>query len=268
MKSTLIVIKEHIKNFYLVIRLSLFELKSTNNNQYLGMLWEIINPMILIGIYWFVFGYGIRGGKGVDGIDYLPWMLTGIVVWFFISQALIQGSKSIYSRISIISKMNFSMSVIPSYVILSRIYQHFLITIIAMLILLFYGYMPSIYLIQLPYFMIATILVLVAISLITSTLSTIIRDVHNILQSVVRILFYLTPILWTIEKLPEPIQFFMKANPFYYLVEGYRAALLGTNWYLVDHSFYTFYFWILVFGLLIVGSVLHVKFRNRFMDFL
>src|SRR4051794_35512610 len=111
MRSIYQVIKDNVSNFYLIIRLSLFELKISNNNHYLGMLWEVINPMILISIYWFVFGYGIRGGRHVNGVEYLPWLLAGITVWFFISQSLIQGSKSIYSRIKVIAKMNFPMSV-------------------------------------------------------------------------------------------------------------------------------------------------------------
>ena len=50
------VLKEQIQNFYLIRRLSLYELKSKNKNNYLGMAWEVINPSIQILIYWFVFG--------------------------------------------------------------------------------------------------------------------------------------------------------------------------------------------------------------------
>ena len=69
MKSLFQVIKENITSLHLIIRLSLFELKSGNRNQYLGMLWEIINPMILISIYWFVFGFGIRGGDPLEMLN-------------------------------------------------------------------------------------------------------------------------------------------------------------------------------------------------------
>ena len=59
MNAAWIVLKEQIKNFYLIRRLSVYEMKSANNDNYLGILWEIINPMIQISIYWFVFGFGI-----------------------------------------------------------------------------------------------------------------------------------------------------------------------------------------------------------------
>jgi teichoic acid transport system permease protein len=268
MKSSFQVIKEHINNFYLIIRLSLFELKSNNNSHYLGVLWEVINPMILISIYWFVFGYGIRGGMLVDGVKFLPWMISGISVWFFISSALTQGSKSIYSRINLISKMNFSMSVIPTYVITSMLYQHIILLAVSMIIISFYGYLPTIYILQLPYFMVMTMVLLISIALITSTLSTIIRDVQMVVQAAVRVLLYLNPILWTVDKLPNNIQFLMKLNPFFYIIEGYRSALLGTNWYVTDNLQYTLYFWALSISLLLIGSILHIRFRNRFVDFL
>jgi teichoic acid transport system permease protein len=268
MKSLVQIIKDHINNFYLIIRLSLFELKSSSTNHYLGMLWEVINPLILISIYWFVFGYGIRGGEAVEGIEFFPWMLAGITVWFFISQALLHGSKSIYSRIRVIAKMNFPMSVIPTYVITSKFYQHLILLGIAMVILAFYGFTPTFYSLQLFYMIVANFAFLISISLITSTLAAIIRDVQMIVQAVVRVLLYLTPILWTTDKLPSAINRFLKANPIYYIIEGYRSALLGTNWYMIDNILYTAYFWGIVFVLLFIGSVLHMKFSQRFVDFL
>jgi teichoic acid transport system permease protein len=61
MKSLITVIGEQITNFYLIRRLSMFEIKIENNKNYLGMFWEILSPMILVAIYWFVFGLGIIG---------------------------------------------------------------------------------------------------------------------------------------------------------------------------------------------------------------
>lgn len=268
MNAALTIVKEQIKSFYLIRRLSVFEVKSENNNNYLGFLWEIINPMIQIGIYWFVFGYGIRSGRAVDGIPYFHWMLAGVIVWFFVNQAMLLGSKSIYTRIRIIAKMSFPMSVIPSYVIMSKFYGHLALTLIVFIILHFAGTPFSIYILQLPYFMFALLAFLIAFSLITSTLATIVRDVQMVVQSLVRVLLYLTPILWTSQHLPHAVQLFMKANPFYYIVEGYRSALLGGSWYFMAHPMYTLYFWVAVIVTLIIGSFLHLKFRDSFVDYL
>ncbi|MGE8206614.1 ABC transporter permease [Heyndrickxia sp. NPDC080065] len=275
MRSVITVIKEQIKSFYLARRLSVYELKSANRNHYLGILWEIINPMIQISIYWFVFGFGIHGGSRADvdlsgdSIKYFPWMLSGIVAWFFVNQSITQGSKSIYSRIKMISKMSFPMSVIPTYVIFAKLYQHLMLLGVVLVIFQFLGYPINIHYLQLPYFIVATVIFLISLSLITSTLTTIVRDFQMLITSTVRILIYLSPILWPPYNIhPAIIQTIMKLNPIYYLVEGYRASILGLSWYPVDHWEYTLYFWGIVIVLLFFGSILHVKFRDRFVDFL
>lgn len=268
MRSTIAVIKEQISSLYLIRRLSLFEVKSNNNNNYLGMAWEVLNPLIQLTIYWFVFGMGIRQGEPIHGVPFAIWLISGMSVWFFINQSLIEGSKSVYTRINFISKMSFPMSAIPSYVIFSKFYGHMLLVLIVIIVLQFSGYPISPYMIQLPYFMLSTLLFLLSVSLITSTLATIVRDVQMIVTSIVRMLLYLSPLLWIPSDPNGMVQKILMFNPLYYIIEGYRAALLGTSWYIVEHWQLTLYFWGVVILLFIIGSSLHVKFRSHFVDYL
>jgi len=276
MKSMITIVKEQISSFYLILRLSAFELKSANTNNYLGRFWEILNPMIQLTIYWFVFGAGIRKGSGVpmdNGVEvpFFIWMVTGMIVWFFVNPAISASSRSIYSRIQLIAKMSFPMSAIPSFVIMANFYTHLILVAVVTVFLQFTEFKLSIYYIQLPYFMIATLLFLLALALVTSTLATIVRDVQQVVQSVLKMLLYLTPLLWHTEHLMVngiDFVFILKLNPLYYIVEGYRAALLGTTWYPAEYPQLTLYFWITVVVLFFIGSVLHLKFRNRFVDYL
>lgn len=272
MKSAWIVLKEQIKYFYLVRRLSLYELKSKNKNNYLGMSWEILNPSIQILIYWFVFG-SIRQRADVviaPGMEvpFIYWLLGGFILWTFFYQSTIHGSKSIYTRLRMLSKMNFPMSVIPNIALFSQFYIHVIMLLIAIVILNLGGYYVSLYYLQLLYFLFASFCLIFSISLITSTLSTIIRDVHMFLNATLRMLLYLSPVLWQMTILEEPLPTIMKINPLYYLIEGYRAGLFGTKWYFIVHWKYTLYFWGLVTVLFLIGSKLHVKFRRHFIDYL
>ncbi|MEC2055456.1 ABC transporter permease [Peribacillus psychrosaccharolyticus] len=261
------VIKEQIQNFYLIRRLSLYEMKSTNKNNYLGMLWELLNPAIQVVVFYFVFGIGIKQTEDIGEVPFFIWMIIGLLVWFFVNPSITQGSKAVYSRIKMVSKMNFPLSVIPTYVIISKFYPHVALISLTAIILQFTGYPISIYFIQLPYFMLSTVIFLIALSLITSTLSTIARDVQMLVQSLMRVLLYVTPILWSpYLHLPDWALTLMKVNPLFYLIEGYRAALLGDGWYI--WSTYSLYFWGVVVVMLLIGSALHVKFRKHFIDFL
>ncbi|SFD41218.1 teichoic acid transport system permease protein [Bacillus sp. OV194] len=272
MISAFKVLTEQLNSFYLMMRLSMYELKIKNNNNYLGMLWEILNPAIQISVYWIVFGMGMRSNRSVEGVPFLQWLVAGIVIWFFISPAILQGSKSIYTRIKIIAKMNFPLSVIPSYVIFSILYPNaILLGIIAVIFQFTEKGKISLYYLQLPYYMLAAVALVFSLSLITSTLSTIVRDVQMFVQSIMRMLFYVTPILWdpfNNPKLPHFLKLIVEANPFTYIVEGYRDALLSKGWFFGDKLEYTLYFWGLVLVLFLIGSTLHVKLRNRFVDYL
>ncbi|MDQ6600363.1 ABC transporter permease [Bacillus salipaludis] len=276
MKSMITVIKEQFSSLYLIFRLSAFELKSANTNNYLGRLWELINPMIQLGIYWFIFGIGIRKGQEVTmengvHVPFFIWMVTGMILWFFVNPAISNSSKSIFSRIHIIAKMNFPMSVIPSYVIMANFYTHLMLVAVVTIILQFTRFKISLYFIQLPYFMLSTLIFLLTIALITSTLSTIVRDVYQLVHSILKMLLYVTPFLWHINKFiinGTDFSFLIKLNPFNYLVEGYRASLLGTSWYAWENPQYTLYFWVITLVFFMIGSALHLKFRNRFIDYL
>ena|SRR5699024_2545394 len=273
MRSALTVIKEQINNFYLIRRLSLYEIKSKNKNNYFGVAWEFINPGIQLLIYWFVFGtIRDRAPVEVNGVEtpFFTWLLAGFFMWTFCHQSILKGSNSIYTRLRMLSKMNFPMSVIPNYVIFSNFYIHVILLVISMVIFQFQGYYPTIYYVQFLYFIVASFCLLFAISLITSTLSTIARDFHMFLSSTIRMLLYLSGVLWPLSRL-EDFPFLIKImmlNPIYYLIQGYRSAFFGTDWYFITHWQYSLYFWGLIIVLFLIGSTLHVRFRRHFIDYL
>ncbi|MFJ6412527.1 ABC transporter permease [Terribacillus sp. AE2B 122] len=277
MKSAITVLKEQFKHFNLIRRISLYELRNNNNANYLGLAWEVISPLIQIAIYWLVFGYLISGGKpreipnpsGGEDLQFFPWLVAGLIIWMFFQPAATQGSKSIYSRLRLLSKMNFPMSVIPNITIFSKLYPHLILVVFTIILMQFTGYPVSIYIVQLPYFIIATVAFTYAFVLLMTTLTTLIRDIQLLLQATLRMVLYLTPILWISQGLPDFLKVVMKLNPLYYLVEGYRASLMGQNgWYFITSWEYTIYFWVVTAIIFMIGAALHIRFRRHFIDFL
>ncbi|GEN58053.1 teichoic acid translocation permease protein TagG [Halolactibacillus alkaliphilus] len=273
MKATIKVLKEQFKYFYLVRRLSVYELRSKNNDNYLGMAWEIINPVFQISIYWFVFGYGIRQREDIPltenlSVPFIYWMIIGMIVWLFFYQSIIQGSKSIYTRIKMLAKMNFPMSIIPNYVVLSRYFVFLGMFVILILVMNMSGYYVNIYYLQFPYYLLALFVFTFSLAFVMSTLSTIIRDIQMFLQSILRMGLYISPILWNVDTIAnETISLVMKLNPLYYLIEGFRFSFFGIGWHIFNDPIYTVYFWSITIILFTFGSVLHLKFRRHFIDF-
>ncbi|PGS49871.1 ABC transporter permease [Bacillus sp. AFS041924] len=268
MNSLKTVFSEQFNNVYMIGRLSAYELKKLYANSFLGGIWIILNPIIQIAVYGVTFGLGIRGGRPIDGIPYFTWMICGLIPWFFISASIMQGSNAIYNRINTVARMNFPLSITPTYVIVAQLYTHLVLLILLITIVSITVGIGNIHLIELLYYIFASFCFLLSLSFITSTLSTMMRDIHLLIQQATRMLLYLTPVLWEAsEHAPKFLLDLMKLNPFFYVVEGYRSALIYDNFnYLLSPL--TAYFWGLVVIMLIVGTTLHVKFRRNFVDYL
>ncbi|WP_342388749.1 ABC transporter permease [Salinicoccus bachuensis] len=273
MKSIWVVLKEQFNHFYLVRRLSMYDIKSKNQNNYLGIVWEVLTPLISILIYWFVFAT-LRQREPIQmggmEVPFFFWLFIGFVVWTFFFQGSIEASKSIYRRLKMLSKMTFPLSLIPNIAIFSKFYTHLIMLVIAFVVFQFAGYYINIYYVQLLYYILGTYALVFSFSLITSTLSTLVRDVHLLLNSLLRMALYLSGVLWPLTLLSDfpTLMRLMQLNPLVYLIEGYRSVFFGTEWYFITHWELTLYFWGLIFVMLSIGAALHVKFRRNFIDYL
>ena len=260
------VLKEHIKNFYLIQRLAQFQIKITNHNNYLGIAWEVLNPALQIMVYWLVFGLGIRSNAPIHGIPFVFWLLVGISMWFFINQGVLEGTKSISQKFNQVAKMNFPLSIIPTYIVTSRFYGHLGLLAIIIIACMFNGIIPSIHIVQLLIYVPFAYLLTSSVALLTSTLGILIRDT----QALMRILFYMSPILWVPKNhgVSGLIHQIMLFNPVYFIAESYRAAILFHQWYFIDHWKLMLYNVIIILLFFIVGSILHRRYRDHFADFL
>ena len=139
----------------------------------------------------------------------------------------------------------------------------FLTVVIGIFIL--YGFYPDIYFLQLIYYLVSTFVFLQALSWTTSSVYPFFKDLKQIIQIIVRIGFWFTPVFWNIDRVPAKYQIFIKANPVYYLIAGYRDCLVYKKWFW-EHPFLTLYFWTLTFLLLFVGSIIFRRLKPHFAD--
>ena len=172
--------KEQWEHHNLIFRMAKFEVKGMYQIHYLGSIWQFINPIIQVGIYFVVFGIGLRGGRPIDGdIPFLLWLLMGLIPWFFISPTMVQGSNSIYQKVNLVSKMNFRVSLLPSIRIVGNSFQFLALLVVLFIITLLYGIFPSVQLLQLPYYLLSMYMFLFAFTIWSATIATLIRDYQN-----------------------------------------------------------------------------------------
>ncbi|MDF2556943.1 MAG: Teichoic acid translocation permease TagG [Bacillales bacterium] len=267
MKSTFLVLVEQIKARNLIIRLAAYDIKSLYGQHYLGIFWQILSPMIQISAYWLVFGVGFRNGAPVNGIPFLSWMLCGMIPWFFISPTILEGSNSVYKRIGLVAKMNFPISTLPSVAIVTNLIPFFVMYFFLIIKLITDEIYPNFYWIYMIYYLFCMVTFMFSLSLFNSTISVIFRDYQQLLQAVTRLLFFISPIFWSPSSFSNSVLAVLQFNPIYYIIEGFRHTLLP-NQPQFTSSILGIYFWAVTILLLVSGSILHMKYRDRFVDFL
>ncbi|MGL4740592.1 MAG: ABC transporter permease [Sarcina sp.] len=259
------VVREHMLNLDRMFKLSFYDFIAPLRDTYLGAIWIILNPLTQIGVYWIIFGLGIRGGRPVDGHPFLLWMLAGLIPWMYISMSISTGALSIYSKAGILKKMKFPSSIIPTYTILTQLMNIIPAILIMFIIFAFYDYKSNIYVIQIVYYLFAATMILIAISLLTSALVVAMRDINKVISIIMKFLFYFTPILWEPKNLPVTFQNILKLNPFRYIIIGFRDSLLYNRWF-YEIPKEAIYFWGVTIFIFTIAIAIHLKFRDRFAD--
>ena len=257
---------EIFRNFKRIGRISIHDFYRRNKDTRLGFLWNILTPLIQVLIYWFVFGIGLRSGKpiaqGGTQYDYLVWLFTGLFTWIYLRGAIIDGANCIYVKYSLISKMKIPLSILSVTSVLTALLMSLPSFAIVFLFLLLNGSFAALpQLVNLLYFIAASVLHFIGLSLVTSALSMVSRDCHRRLTSIMRVFLFLSPIFWSMEHMPEWSRIYLKLNPLYHLMDIFRAGCLTgyhASWKLAIP------FWALTAVYLVAGAVIHMKYRSNF----
>lgn len=257
---------ELIKYRRMIIDMTKSDFKRRYLGSYLGMVWAFINPVVTILIFLFVFQMGFKATP-VSNIPFALWLSTGIIPWFYFSEAFSGAAGSICEYGFLVKKVVFRVSFLPLIKILSAFFIHVCFLLLLLLMLLFYRITPSLYWLQLFYYVFCSIMLLMGLSWIAASLMVFVRDVSHIIGIFLQFGFWLTPIFWKIEQIPEKYQIFLQINPVFYIIQGYRDTFLFKTWFW-ERPYLTLYFWSLTIIILILGLFVFKKTRPHFADVL
>ncbi len=230
----------------------------------LGAVWAFINPIITILIYWFVFQVAFQNGP-VGNVPYVIWLVSGIVPWFFISEAWGGATGVLIDYSYLVKKVVFKIELLPSVRVLSAAFVHLFFVLLTFIIVVAYGFPLKPINLQIVYYAAAAYALSLALGKITSVLTAFAKDIGNIVGVLVQFGFWLTPIFWDINSIPENLHIIFKINPIYYITEGYRDTFVyGT--YFWEKPILSLYFWVIVVVLYFAGNVLFKKLRPHLAD--
>ena len=253
------------KNRRLVAKLAKNDFKTRYAGSYLGIVWAFIQPVITILVYWFVFSVGFRSGTGDLGVPFVLYLVAGIVPWFFFQDALIGGTNSLLEYNYLVKKVVFKISILPIIKIIAATFIHAFFVLVLLIVAALNGYYPSLYTLQVFYYSFCMFVFVLALSYTTCSVVIFFRDLQSIVNIFLQVGMWATPVLWNINDFPMKLQMIVKINPLVYIVEGYRSAVYGKQWFWED--FYsTVYFWIITVVLFGIGALIFKKLKIHFAD--
>lgn len=257
-----------IQNHRIILSLTKQDLKQRFAGNILGILWAFVGPLVTIAIMWFVFEVGFKVGPTETGVPYILWLMAGMVPWLFFADSISQGMHSIIDKPYLVKKIVFRVSTLPVIKILSSFAVHlFFMGILIVMFTLIYRQPIFWTYLQIPYYTLCTAIFVMGFSWITSSVIVFLRDIGQIVGVMLQFGFWLTPVFWPYKMVPEKYQIFLKLNPAYYIVEGYRDSLIHHVWFW-ERPGLTLYFWILVFSVGLLGAIVFRQLRPHFADVL
>lgn len=162
-------LKGIVSNRSLLIDLVKNDFKSRYLQNYLGVLWAFIQPTITILIFWFVFQVGFKSAP-VENVPFVLWLIAGMIPWFFLAEAITSATNSILDNSFLVKKVVFRVSLLPIVKIMSAFIVHLFFAVLMMFIYFLYGYHPSLYWLQIIYYMFSGFVLLLGLSWITSSI--------------------------------------------------------------------------------------------------
>lgn len=255
-----------INNRKLLWQMTKRDFKQRYLGSYLGILWAFIQPTVTVLIFWFVFQVGFKS-QPVSNVPFILWLVCGMFPWFFISDGILSATNSVIESSFLVKKIVFRVEILPIVKIMSALVVHVFFVAVLFAMFAYYGYSVSIYNLQIIYYFFAMICLTLGISWLTSSLTVFLRDVGQFAAMILQFGFWFTPIFWSLKIIPEEYHFFLKLNPAYYLIEGYRQSFIYHEWFW-QHVHQTAYFWSLTAIIAFIGAWCFKKLRPHFADVL
>ncbi|MFA6226396.1 MAG: ABC transporter permease [Methanoregula sp.] len=193
----------------------------------LGFLWAIIQPLFMMVIFTVIFGSFAKIPS--EGIPYPLFSFAALLPWMLFSEGLTRSTMSMVANANIMTKVYFPRLIMPISGILSPLVDFAVSISILILMMAYYGFVPTINVIFLPLFILLALATSLGVGLWLSALNVKYRDFQYTVPFIIQLWMYASPVVYPASMIPESIRPLYGLNPMAGVIEGFRWALLGTE---------------------------------------
>jgi lipopolysaccharide transport system permease protein len=213
--------RELIKN--LVVK----DLKLKYRGSVFGFLWSLANPLLMMALYTVVFTYIIR--QPTEGFVFL--LLLGILAWTFFANSAMMSTGSIAENGGLLKSVFFPRAILPIATVLFNFVQYALtILVLLPIMLIIFGIAPAAPMLLYPIFLALQVIFTTGIALMLATGTVFFRGIRHLLEIALAILFWTTPIVYELTRVPEALRLPLLLSPLSPFVVAYKQMFFYRQW--------------------------------------
>lgn len=218
------------RHIHLITQLTKREVMGRYRGSILGMVWSFLYPLLMLSVYYFVFGFVLKVKWGVKvetgDVPYGVVLFAGLIVHMFFSECLVRSPSVVRANTQFVKKVVFPIEVLSIVVVCTSLF-HFLIGLLILLVfnVLIVG---TFYwtIICVPIVLFPLVLLSVGLSWLLASVGVFVRDIGQIVGILSTVLLFLSGILFPIDMVPEHLRMLLYLNPLTLIVEQLRAVVI------------------------------------------
>jgi ABC-2 type transport system permease protein len=252
---------------WLAVYLAQRELLRSYKRSYLGFLWAFLGPLLMIVLLTLIFSetYGIKFREltGDPGLNFGLYLYCGLIPFLAFQETLTKSINSIRSNAGLVQKVVLPLEVFPLTRSITVLTNKAFGLGALILVVAFLEHRVPWTLVLLPLLIALQLVFTLGLSYLFAFIGTYMPDVREGVRVSVRALFFITPIIWTPERLPENLRFLVDYNPLAFLVVAYRNLVLEGA---IPDLSWAFKFFVFATVLCIVGFAVFARTKQNFAE--
>lgn len=216
----------HFRGFILgsVIR----EFQARYRNSLFGAAWTVLNPLSMIAVYTLVFSQVMRAKlPGVDStFAYSIFLMSGLIPWGLFAEIVSRGQNMFLENANLIKKVSFPKGCLPAILLLSSLANFAIVLGLFLVIALFLGWAPGWSMLSIIPLILLEVVIAMSLALILGIFNVYFRDAGQITGIFLQFCFWLTPIVYPIEIIPERFREWISLNPLAPIFSGFQTVFV------------------------------------------
>lgn len=206
------------------------ELRAERSRSYLGLIWWVLEPAMMMAVFWLVFGVILNS----EGSDYVPFLLVGFTVWQWIKSCITHAGYAIWSNLPLIRQAPLPPLSFPLVQMLADTVKFGFIFVLLVVVLWCMGYPPNVAYLALPLLFAIVFLFAVGVGFVVAAVVPLVPDLRFVIEQVLMVAMFLSGVIFSLAKVPPELASILQWNPVLELIEATRGILMHATWPPID----------------------------------